>query len=102
PKVSAEPVQVSSKPPSPRKPKPTCSVNRPCCAVAHPTWSRQDSKCSPKPATSQKSPTSRYCTNSSSSLTSWSKVASPNSAGPSPIPLKSVTTFPDPASSMLA
>src|SRR5699024_6239842 len=63
PKVSAVPVQVSSKPPSLKKPKPTYSVNRLYYAVAHPTWSRQASRCLLKPATSQKSPTLRYCTN---------------------------------------
>jgi len=39
----------SSRPPSPRRPRPTSSASRPCCAAASPRSSRPDSRPSPRP-----------------------------------------------------
>ena len=36
--------RVASRPRSPRRPRPTCSVSRPCCAAARPRWSRPVSR----------------------------------------------------------
>lgn len=41
--ASAAPA-ASSRPPSPRRPRPTCSVSRPSSAVARPPWSRPVSR----------------------------------------------------------
>ncbi len=40
--------RASSRPPSRRRPRPTCSVSRPSSAVARPRWSRPVSRCSPR------------------------------------------------------
>ena len=49
---SAAPAPASSRPRSPRRPRPTSSASRPCSAAARPRWCRPASRCSPRPATS--------------------------------------------------
>ena len=63
--ASAAPGPASSRRRSPRRPRPTCSASRPSCAAAWPRWSRPASRCSPRPATRPRSPTSSACTSSS-------------------------------------
>ena len=51
-----------SRPPSPRRPRPTCSASRRCCAAAPPSWSSRASRRWSRPATSPRSPTTSACT----------------------------------------
>lgn len=60
---------ASSRPPSRKRPRPTCSVSRPCCAVAPRSSSRPVSRLWSRPVTPRRWPTSRCCTSSSSSST---------------------------------
>ena len=62
---SAAPGPASSRPPSPRRPRPTCSASRPCSAAACPGWCSSASRPWSTPATSRRSPTSSACTSSS-------------------------------------
>ena len=59
PGASARPAPASSRRPSRRRPRPTCSASRPSCAAASRRWSRRRSRRSSRPATSPSSPTSR-------------------------------------------
>ena len=43
--ASAAPAPARSRPPSPRRPRPTCSASRPCCAAARRSWSCTASRC---------------------------------------------------------
>ena len=63
PKASAARAPASSKPISRKRPKPICSANRPCSAAAPARWCRPDLKCSSKPVTRPRWPTSNVCTN---------------------------------------
>ena len=53
---------ASSRPRSPRRPRPTCSVSRSCCAAASRRSCRPASRRSSRPATSRRWPTSSACT----------------------------------------
>jgi ketol-acid reductoisomerase len=60
--ASAAPAAASSKPPSPKKPKPTCSASKWCSAAASAPWSKPATRRSSKRATSLRWPTSSACT----------------------------------------
>ena len=60
--ASAACVPAASRPPSPRRPRPTCSASRPCSAAAPRSSSSTASRPSSRRATSRRSPTSRCCT----------------------------------------
>ncbi len=50
------------RPPSAKRPRPTCSANRPSCAAAPRNWSSRASTPWSRPATSPRSPISNACT----------------------------------------
>ena len=65
PTPSAPPAPGCSTPPSPRRPRPTCSVSRWCSAAASPPWCRPGTRPWSGPATSPSRPTSSASTSSS-------------------------------------
>jgi ketol-acid reductoisomerase len=63
PRESAQPVPASSKPPSVKRPRPTCSGSKPCSAAASARWFRRVTKRSSKPVISPRWPTSNVSMN---------------------------------------
>ena len=53
--------RTRSRPPSRKKPKPTCSASRRCCAAARPSWSRPVSRPWSRRATSPRWPITSVC-----------------------------------------
>jgi hypothetical protein len=62
PRASAAPVAGSSRQPSRKRPRPTCSASSACSAAAPPPWSRLVMRRWSKPATSPRWPISNACT----------------------------------------
>ena len=65
PRASAHCGPASSRPPSRRRPRPTCSASRPCCAAGAASSCAPASRPWSRPAISRRSPTSSACTSSS-------------------------------------
>ena len=63
PRESAAPRGASFRPPSAKRPRPTCSASRSSCAAASANWSRRASRHWSRPAISPKWPISNACTN---------------------------------------